>query len=614
MTFRSSSCCKSGSKCTLSTMGTSDQRIVCFVPGFLGGGVGTRDSFDQCYWPSLDTTSADELASTKWHIIYGHPSPVGSLHDRACQLFYELRGGRVQYGKEHSRLFAHRSYGPELTGQYPSWSASNPIHFIGHSLGGNTIRYMLQLIKEGHFHGENCQPSASWIASITCISSPLNGCLCVYGLGGDIGGSPRVRWGSGGFWLSFWIAFVEGHKSILYGKHDLLHFERHSTNERSSLLSSLDFGLDHYFRFDEDAKDDSSITESCKLLQGIFVIFRIIRLQLLLLRQFAFPTIWGWARGAPPCAKKAGFHVFTSPDNLAFDAQVASALAFNERVAAFSETETNNRDNLKEDENVYFFSVTADLQQRWSRSPRHSVVDILIQMFRNPLYQVLCFAKTFIYTFLRFLEPNDPQQFPADLRPTIAAMVGGEAHDGVVPTCSQIFPRLRSTSNDSSGACTSKKTRPIRQFQAVSLQASETVTLERGVWFYETIPGVDHLGIVGFPSCSTAQANFFKNLLKRLSRLPSNSADSQQPHNISALAAKNTVVPLPWESATHTNNRTFFCKKRRQLSRSQRGKSHDTRCNSLGALLSEGSRPSNTGIAEAQTKLPASGCPAAVVG
>ena len=235
-------------------------------------------------------------------------------------------------------------------------------------------------------------------------------------------------------------------------------------------------------------------------------------------------------------------------------------------------------------------------------------------MFQNPLYLLLCFAKTFIYMLLRFLEPNDPQQFPADLRPTIAAMVRGEAHDGVVPTCSQIFPRLRSTSNDSSEACTSKKTKPKRQFQAASLQVSEPVTLERGVWFYETIPGVDHLGIVGFPCCSTAQANFFKKLLERLSQLPSNSTDSQQAHNISALAAKNTVVPLPWESATHTNNGTFFGKKSRRLSRSQRDKSHDTRRNSLEALRRKGKRPSNMGSAEAQTKLPASGCPAAVVG
>ncbi len=34
--------------------------------------------------------------------------PISSNHDQACELFYQLKGGDVRYGAEHSREHGHR--------------------------------------------------------------------------------------------------------------------------------------------------------------------------------------------------------------------------------------------------------------------------------------------------------------------------------------------------------------------------------------------------------------------------------------------------------------------------------------------------------------------------
>lgn len=61
--------------------------------------------------------------------------PVSSLHDRACELYYAIRGGTVDYGKEHSRIHSHSRHGrTNTTALYPQWSRQHPLHFLGHSI------------------------------------------------------------------------------------------------------------------------------------------------------------------------------------------------------------------------------------------------------------------------------------------------------------------------------------------------------------------------------------------------------------------------------------------------------------------------------------------------
>ena len=69
------------------------------------------------------------------HILTPDPSCIGSLHDRVCQIFYQLVGGTVDYGEEHSQFHGHNRFGRTYKeGLYPSWSEDDPVYMLGHSM------------------------------------------------------------------------------------------------------------------------------------------------------------------------------------------------------------------------------------------------------------------------------------------------------------------------------------------------------------------------------------------------------------------------------------------------------------------------------------------------
>ena len=65
------------------------------------------------------------------------------------------------------------------------------------------------MLAKKQFEGHDTD--ASWIKSVTCINSPLNGCLTPYALGARIGNAdePRVTFLSLGYLLTFLILFLE---------------------------------------------------------------------------------------------------------------------------------------------------------------------------------------------------------------------------------------------------------------------------------------------------------------------------------------------------------------------------------------------------------------------
>lgn len=117
--------------------------------------------------------------------------PFSSNWDRACELFAQIKGGRVDYGQAHSSLFGHSRFGRTFHGIYPQWGEINSLtgrvnklHLIGHSLGGPTIRLLAQLLEHGSAHERAASGRLSslfvggktgWIDSITTISSMHNG-------------------------------------------------------------------------------------------------------------------------------------------------------------------------------------------------------------------------------------------------------------------------------------------------------------------------------------------------------------------------------------------------------------------------------------------------------
>jgi len=113
--------------------------------------------------------------------------PVSSNWDRAVELFYQIKGGQVNYGQSHSNEYGILQAPPNkiYPGLYPQWNEDHPIHIIGHSMGGQTARMLNYLLNEIiYIDQDELYPETTdllgnvhdgWIRSITTISAPHNG-------------------------------------------------------------------------------------------------------------------------------------------------------------------------------------------------------------------------------------------------------------------------------------------------------------------------------------------------------------------------------------------------------------------------------------------------------
>ena len=82
--------------------------------------------------------------------------PISSNWDRAIETYYQIKGGQVDYGKKHSNHYKiiQKPKNKNWDGLYPQWNSDNPIHIIGHSLGGQTAR-MLQFLLENQIYADS---------------------------------------------------------------------------------------------------------------------------------------------------------------------------------------------------------------------------------------------------------------------------------------------------------------------------------------------------------------------------------------------------------------------------------------------------------------------------
>ncbi|KAL0795344.1 hypothetical protein Bca101_066721 [Brassica carinata] len=103
-----------------------------------------------------------------------------SVHDRARELFYYLKGGRVDYGEDHSKACGHSQFGRFYEkGEYQEWDEDHPIHFVGHSAGAQVVRVLQQMLADKMFSGyENT--NENWVLSLTSLSGALNGTTRTY--------------------------------------------------------------------------------------------------------------------------------------------------------------------------------------------------------------------------------------------------------------------------------------------------------------------------------------------------------------------------------------------------------------------------------------------------
>lgn len=187
------------------------EEFIVFVHGLLGfgrdelGGVG--------YWGFTKLTGNNFTdwmeKQTGLKTFEASVGPLSSNWDRACELYAQILGRRSDYGRAHATKHSHLRLGRDYrvdsslkkwkyyrqNGFFPKWNEKNKVHFIGHSMGGTTIRMLERLLHEGDA-AETALNNAGgytndadgamsdlfqtgnnrdWIASVTTIATPHDG-------------------------------------------------------------------------------------------------------------------------------------------------------------------------------------------------------------------------------------------------------------------------------------------------------------------------------------------------------------------------------------------------------------------------------------------------------
>lgn len=165
------------------------QAPIVFCHGLFGWGEGELGGYP--YFVCASRLAAKEGDSYP-RFIFPATGPISSLHDQACELFYQLKGGRVDYGEEHSARFGHARYTRDYTGKalYPEWDEDHPLDFVAHSMGAPVVRMLQYLLAEGFFSGADgtaIRTSSRWIRSLSTVAGVHNGSTLTWILGAEEG-------------------------------------------------------------------------------------------------------------------------------------------------------------------------------------------------------------------------------------------------------------------------------------------------------------------------------------------------------------------------------------------------------------------------------------------
>lgn len=165
---------------------TRTQYPLVFVHGMFGWGENEGINKKAPYWGGTTGSLTEYLSEKGIECYAASTGPVSSAWDQACELYAQLKGTKVDYGENHSRIFGHKRYGRTYKKPlFENWSSEKKVHLIGHSFGGHTIRLLTHLLKHGApeevaLSKEDTSPlftggHEDLICSITAICSPLNG-------------------------------------------------------------------------------------------------------------------------------------------------------------------------------------------------------------------------------------------------------------------------------------------------------------------------------------------------------------------------------------------------------------------------------------------------------
>ncbi|RQM98667.1 YSIRK-targeted triacylglycerol lipase [Staphylococcus warneri] len=161
---------------------------IILVHGFNGFTDDINPAVLSHYWGGDKMNIRQDLEENGYKSYEASISAFGSNYDRAVELYYYIKGGRVDYGAAHAAKYGHERYGKTYEGVYKEWKPGQKVHLVGHSMGGQTIRQLEELLRNGNQeeieyqkkHGGTISPlfkgnNDNMVSSITTLGTPHNG-------------------------------------------------------------------------------------------------------------------------------------------------------------------------------------------------------------------------------------------------------------------------------------------------------------------------------------------------------------------------------------------------------------------------------------------------------
>ncbi|SMO78201.1 esterase/lipase family protein [Melghirimyces algeriensis] len=167
-------------------------------PIILVHGLGGFDTLYGFHYWGGSRSIAESLRKKGYEVYTTDIGTFSSNWDRACELYAQIKGGRVDYGKAHSEKHGHARYGRTYPGLYPEWGTVDPhtnnvrkVHLISHSMGGQTARMLVHLLVHGDSKERKHTPKKkvsslfaekkrSWVHSMVTLSTPHDGTPFLY--------------------------------------------------------------------------------------------------------------------------------------------------------------------------------------------------------------------------------------------------------------------------------------------------------------------------------------------------------------------------------------------------------------------------------------------------